>query len=386
VLSACGGGSGDNSVPVFTPQPTAEPSPTPEPAATPAPTPTPEPTAEPTPEPTPEITVTSLSELADFPIGVAVAAGGAGNSIITSTGRQAIVSAHFDQVTAENIMKPAYMHPAESTYSYGQADELVNYAAANGLAVHGHTLVWHSQIASWMTNYSGTPAQWQTMMESHITNIVGHFADDDVVVSWDVVNEAISDSNGALRESVWYENLGEDYLAMAYTAARAADDDALLFYNDYNLSGNGTKLTGALAMVQNLLDDDVPIDGIGFQMHVSSGWPTNSDIRGAFQRVVDMGLRVKITELDVTVNDNENLTELTLEAEIAQAARYQQIVEAYRDVVPAHLRGGVSVWGITDGDSWLPNFKGRDEWGLLFNDNFSPKQALQGVADGLSSP
>lgn len=371
-LTACGGSGGGSTTP--TPQPTAEP--------------TAEPTTEPTPEPTAEpITVTSLHALADFPVGVAVPAGGFSNSLLDSTERQEIVEAHFDQLTAENIMKPYALHPAESTYTFGDADALVNYAKANGMDIHGHTLVWHSQIPSWMQNYSGDQAAWTAMMESHITSIVDHFETFGNVVSWDVVNEAYTDANpSSLRSSPWLTGVGSDYIAKAFIAAEAADADVDLYYNDYNLENNGAKLDAVIDMVEDFQANSVPIDGVGFQAHVFLDFPSIEDIRAAMGKVVATGLKLKLSELDVSLKlvETRDIDELTPEIEQELADRYKAIVEAYLDVVPSAQRGGITVWGIIDADSWLPNHRGRPEYGLLFKDDFSPKQALQSYADALT--
>jgi len=379
LLSACGGNDGFGT----SPSPTAPP--------------TPVPSAEPTPEPTPEITVTSLQALADFPIGVAVPAGDFDSSVLDSVERQNIVETHFSEITAENIMKPSYLHPTEGNFDFTDADALINYAAANGLDVHGHTLVWHSQIPDWMVTYSGDEAAWTTMMENHVTTIATHFAGD--VVSWDVVNEALNE-DGSLRNSVWLQNVGSDFIALAFEAAEAADANADLYYNDFNLENNGDKLDGAISLIQGLTANSVPIDGIGFQMHVTMDFPSVQNIRAAFSKVVDTGLKLKLTELDVSRSFSDNLqtvTELSESYDLQLYERYRQIVAAYLDVVPAAQRGGITVWGITDDDSWLSEFRNNTdfhqtintdepwyEFGLLFNRDYTPKLALQGFADGLA--
>lgn len=333
---------------------------------------------------------------ADMPVGVAVPAGGAANSLLTSSARQTLVDNHFSQVTAENIMKPSYLHPAQNTLYFADADQLVAYAESQGKTVHGHVLVWHRQVPDWMTGFSGDAAAWENMMTGHIDAVATHFAAADVVVSWDVVNEAFADSDGDgdgrydLRHTIWRDAIGPGYLAAAFRAARAADDDADLYYNDYNLAGVPAKLDAVLQLVSDFADapEPVPIDGIGFQMHISLDWPAIGQIRDAFSRAADTGLKVKITELDVTVNTDGGgnagpLTSLTENIATQQRLRYEAIVAAYLDTVPADQRGGVTVWGIADRDSWRRS-QNEYEWPLLFDDDFLPKPALQGFADGLS--
>jgi endo-1,4-beta-xylanase len=247
--------------------------------------------------------------------------------------------------------------------------------------VHGHTLLWHQAVPDWMENYVGDSDDWIAMLESHISNVAAHFAGD--VVSWDVVNEAFND-DGSYRQSFWYDNIGTEYIERAFTAARAAHPAADLYYNDYSLSGIETKLDAVLVMADDFLNRGIPIDGVGFQMHISLTWPDINRIRASFAAVADLGLKVKISELDIAVNSSGTLTVLSDQLAMQQAERYRQVVKAYIDNVPAPLRGGITVWGITDADSWIPWFYNRPDWPLLFDANFQPKQALQGFADGLT--
>lgn len=332
----------------------------------------------------------------NMPVGVAVPAGNAANSVLVSMARQQIVNDHFSQVTAENIMKPSFVHPAENSYFFDDADDLVNYAASQGKTVHGHVQIWHQQLPAWMQSFSGDSDAWRTMMTNHITALTSHFADADVVVSWDVVNEAFADGDtdgdgvNDLRSTIWSDNVGPGYLADAFRAARAADDDADLYYNDYNIAGIPAKLDAVLELVDAFAADPspVPIDGIGFQMHVSLAWPDIAQIRDSFSRAAATGLRIKITELDITVNTDPSgnpgpLTELTDTVADEQRQRFEDIVAAYLDAVPGAQRGGISVWGIADIDSWR-RYNTDYEWPLLFDDALQPKPALQGFADGLS--
>jgi endo-1,4-beta-xylanase len=349
--------------------------------------------------PPPVVTVTNLYTLApmNMPVGVAVPAGNAGNSVLTSLDRQTLVDAHFSQVTAENIMKPSYLHPAENTFFFDDADALVTYANSQGKSVHGHVLIWHNQLANWMNTFSGDAAAWSDMMSNHITQVVAHFAAGDVVVSWDVVNEAFADSDANmdglydLRHTIWLDNIGAGYLALAFRSAAAADPNADLYYNDYNIAGVPAKLNAVLDLVDQFWNDPdpVPIHGIGFQMHVSLTWPDINQIRDSFALAVATGLKVKISELDITVNTDASgnpmsLTTLTDAVAAQQEQRYRDIVAAYLAEVPAAQRGGISVWGIADVDSWRRGSNAL-EWPLLFDDTFQAKPALQGFADGLSA-
>ena len=343
------------------------------------------------------VTVESLRSLSpgNMPIGVAVAAGNSAISPLTNIPRQTVVTQHFNQLTAENIMKPSYLQPTQGQFFFNEADALINFAEANGLQVHGHTLLWHAQIPTWMQNFSGTKEQWLDVLRTHVSTVAGHFAGRTSVVSWDVVNEAFEDAGGRYRgsaagtgSSVWYTNIGPEFIEEAFKAARAAAPNADLYYNDFSTEWNRPKLDAVVTMVKDFQARNIPIDGVGFQMHVW-GNANVATIREHLKLVADIrpAVKVKITELDVRLNYGDT----PLSANAYTPARAEQhkalikgIVEAYLDVVPAEQRGGITVWGIADVDSWINSLYNRPDWSLFFFNDMSPKPALQGFADALS--
>lgn len=343
------------------------------------------------------VTVESLHSLSpgNMPIGVAVAAGNSAISPLTNVPRQTIVTQHFNQLTAENIMKPSYLQPTQGQFFFDEADSLIDFAEANGLQVHGHTLLWHNQIPTWMQNFSGTKDQWLDVLKTHVSTVAGHFAGRASVVSWDVVNEAFEDAGGRYRgseantgSSVWYTNIGPEFIEEAFKAAHAAAPDADLYYNDFSTEWNRPKLDAVVAMVEDFQARNIPIDGVGFQMHVW-GNANVATIREHLKLVADIrpAIKVKITELDVRLNHVEpplSANAYTPERAEQHKALIKGIVEAYLEVVPAEQRGGITVWGIADVDSWINSLYSRPDWSLFFFNDMSPKPALQGFADALS--
>jgi endo-1,4-beta-xylanase len=334
---------------------------------------------------TAQSTAGGLKSLASMPIGVAVNAGFENNSIInssTSSQQQAVVFPNFSQMTAGNIMKMSYLHPSEFSFTFGQADELVSFAASNGMAMHGHTLIWHAdyQVPAFMKNYSG---DFAAMLKNHVQTIVSHFQGK--VVSWDVVNEALADDGeptvgNNLRSTVFSQKMGLSFIDQAFINARAADPQVDLFYNDYNIEAGGQKTLNMLALVDGMRSRGVPITGVGFQTHVTIDWPSISAIESSFKAVADRGLKVKISELDVSMKSA--YSSFTLDAATRQKQRYHDIVAAYLRAVPAAQRAGITVWGVWDADSWI-NQPTSPDWPLLFDANFQAKPALQGFKDAL---
>jgi endo-1,4-beta-xylanase len=338
--------------------------------------------------------VTNLSALATFPVGVSLSYGGEAYSYGSSTAQQSVIKTHFSQLTAGNIMKMSYLHPGQDTFTFAQADDFLKFATDNGKTLHGHALIWHAdyQIPAFMKSYQGDKAAWLGMLKTHVQTIAAHFTGK--VVSWDVVNEALNDGGG-YRNSLFYQKTGADYIEQAFINARSADPVADLYYNDYNIESDPAKLQTMTEMLDGFIARSVPINGVGFQMHIFMDYPSISTISAAFKRAVDRNLKVKITELDIPINNpyssayqsGDIKTQLTTALSLAQKKRYCEVVKAYMDTVPAHLRGGVTVWGVSDPSSWLISalFENRhSDWPLLFDAAYAGKPALRGVADGLT--
>ncbi len=349
--------------------------------------------------------VNSLHTLASFPIGAAVTNNDyAAYNILTNASEQAIVEKHFDQMTAGNIMKMSYLQPTQGNFTFTNADAFVDYAKSKNINIHGHALLWHSdyQVPGFMKNWSGSAADFITAVETHVTTIVDHYEAKGNLVSWDVVNEALNDGSPSnfRTDSAFYVKSGNSavYIEKAFQAARAADANVTLYYNDYNIDQNNAKTTKLIEMLTDFQARNIPIDGVGFQMHVFMDYPSIANISAAMKKVVDKGLKVKITELDVAVNNpysgswpGNKVSTFNNTVALAQKKRYCEIVKAYLDTVPANLRGGITVWGTTDANTWLNDllkspsqYNGEKiAWPLLFDSNYNDKPALRGFADAL---
>ena len=232
-----------------------------------------------------------------------------------------------------------------------------------------------------------------------VTSTVSHYAGK--IKAWDVVNEPMSDGGGALRTSAnatttpipsgtffWADYLGRQFGLKAFQYAKAADPNALLFINEYNLESNSVKLDSLIGYVNELKAAGAPIDGIGTQMHISISTPY-SGIDNAFIKLAATGLKVRVSELDVRLNPQDKTGFATLPVNSVllgyQANMYQYVVSSYIKNVPAAQRYGITVWGVDDPDSWILLSQGKQDAPLLFDKNFSRKPAYSGVLQGLKT-
>lgn len=336
------------------------------------------------PPPPPPPAVTPLRELAapkGLRIGTAV-----GSNFNQNETYMTILRREFNMLTAENAMKFGEIHPNPTEYRFATADAMVNFAVANGMQVRGHTLAWHSQNPGWLNSLtSATTSREQAIgiLQEHIATVVGRYRGK--IVAWDVVNEAVYDDGVRRRlprnqspASVWQRLIGDDYIEIAFHAARAADPDALLFYNDYNLEFSGAKQDSVYNLIKDLKDRGVPIDGIGFQAHfiVGNGTPSRQTLRATFDRFAALGLKIHITELDIRMPVPATAANLEI-----QAANYRDVVSVCVEHAACDT---VVVWGLHDGNSWVPNtFPGQGA-ALLYDDAFKPKPAYTAVNDYLA--
>jgi endo-1,4-beta-xylanase len=286
-----------------------------------------------------------------------------------------ITAEQFSTVTPENAMKWGEVEPTRGTYTWQKADQLVAFAKKNKQLVRGHTLVWHSQLPSWLSTDGNTTTfsndEVKALLKKHIQDQVRHFKGD--IWQWDVVNEVIDD-NGQPRQDIFYKAWGGlGYIADAFRWAHQADPKALLFYNDYNLEFTGAKSNAAYALVQSLRAQHVPIDGVGFQGHLSTqyGYP---DLQNNLQRFAALGLKVALTEVDVrtfTKADavNEPVDPLAPYAQESYWSRTLQACLAVRDCI------SFTPWGFADSYSWVPGVFSNPQEGaaLIYDEQLKPK-------------
>ena len=208
-----------------------------------------------------------------------------------------LAAAQLTCVTPENAMKWGSVEPLRGEYNWKRADALVAFAKAHRQKVRGHTLVWHSQLPLWLINGGFSPDELKGLMVAHIASEAGRYRG--AIYAWDVVNEPFTD-DGAWRNSIWHEAMGPDYVATALKAARAADPDAKLYINDYNVETAGPKMRALFDLVASLKRDGVPIDGVGLQSHFVAG-AAPAGFRAAIQEFSSLGVDVAVTELDLRI-------------------------------------------------------------------------------------
>ncbi len=299
-----------------------------------------------------------------------------------------LILQQFNSMTPENAMKMGPIHPRENEYFWADADSIVDFAKRNNLKLRGHALCWHNQVPDWLfTDTKGKQVTKSVLLQrlkNHITMVVSRYKG--TIYAWDVVNEAISDEKEVFyRNSLFYQICGEEFIEKAFEYAHAADPNAQLFYNDYN-EIDSIKRSKIVKLIKNLQSKGIPIHGIGLQAHWAVNEPSREQLEKTLGDFSKLGLKLQITELDVSVYPKEhNAREAKPDdTDIAfNAKRESQQMEVYKmsfDLFRKYQQhiSAITFWNISDQDSWLDNFpvKGRKDYPLLFNKDLKPKKAF----------
>ncbi len=286
------------------------------------------------------------------------------------------IAKRCQRVTPVNELKWNLSRPASGQFDFAPGDAIADFARANGLAMHGHTLVWYAENPDWLASLTSAAAA-EREMDDHIATLMTRYGD--VAQSWDVVNEPIPDvarSPKARRDSIWRRLLGDDYIGLAFRKAHAVDPQALLVLNEYDLEfaieHSPAKRAAFADLVTELVDAGVPVNGIGIQAHLRGGWPIAKD---EFARFVEdmrrLGLQILVTELDVM---DQDLPRSITERDALIAAQVTDLFEALWASGPVH---SITTWGLTDKFTWVkwayPRADGSGNRPLPLDEFYAPK-------------
>lgn len=300
-----------------------------------------------------------------------------------------LIVQQFNTATPENIMKAEIIHPQWDKYNFEPADKMIAYCKKNNIHVNAHTLIWHSQLPPFSRNIQSIDS-FKTFFANHIKTIASRY--DGKVVSWDVVNEALNE-DGSMRNSIFLQKLGDDFVTEAFRLAQAAAPNTKLYYNDYN-NEQPSKRAGCIALIKKIKNTGVRIDGVGIQGHWQLGKIPLKEIEESILEYAALGLEVAITELDIEV-----LPRNFEGADISQRMKTDPSMNPYKDGLPDSIQSKlandyealfklflkysdkidrVTFWGVNDGQSWLNGWPvpGRTNYPLLFDRNFKPKPSF----------
>lgn len=307
-----------------------------------------------------------------------------------------LVKREYNTITPENSMKWEHMEPEKGVFQFITSDSYVDFSKKNNIAFIGHNLVWHSQLSGWVEEIE-SKEELNTSLKNHVQTIASRYAGK--IHGWDVVNEALNE-DGTIRNSLFLEKLGPQYLVNSFKWAQESDPNAELYYNDYNMT-NSEKRAGAIALVKMLKKEGARVDAIGMQGHWNLVDPTLEEIETSILEYYALGVQVMITELDITVLPNPWDLEGAEVSQNFEGNEYMnpypkempdsvatQLANRYKDIFKLFKKHSdkisrVTFWGVNDNSSWLNNWpiRNRTNYPLLFDRNYEPKAAYYSVLE-----
>ncbi|GAB4581559.1 MAG: endo-1,4-beta-xylanase [Anaerolineales bacterium] len=302
-------------------------------------------------------------------IGAAVDA----DALLSNPEYKTAAAREFNLLATENALKFMIVHPYPDRYNFCPMDTILAFAEANQMLVRGVPLVWEQQLPVWLVELSMPQEDWRLLLQEHITQLVTRYAGQ--VEDWDVINEPFTEE-GTFKETIWYQNLGPEYIELALRWAHEANPEAKLFINEFATENLNPKSDALYALAQDLLAREVPLDGIGFQMHLLERVPPDpAQVAENFRRFNALGLEVAITEMDVRIPKPATPEALAHEAEM-----YQAMLEACLSAVNCDT---FVVWGVSDRNSWIRYFYPDFESPLLLDWEYQPKPAYWALVEAL---
>jgi len=333
----------------------------------------------------PEQTLRQAAQRSGLLIGTAVRPTQLSEAAYAST-----LAREFNMLEPEDALKWEVVHPEPQSFDFAQADQIVDFATRHGMKVRGHTLAWHRQNPKWLMERKFTPAELAAILEQHIKTVVGHYRGR--IFAWDVVNEAFDELfPGALRSTIWRDQPGigttenaaaNSYIERCFRWAHEADPQALLVYNEAGAEAANPKSDAIYAMVRDFRRRGVPIDAVGFQMHIANLHADVASISANIKRFTALGVQVHITEMDVALsvdaNGNPSLDDLQRQAEV------------YRQIAAACLAQpgctAIQTWGFTDKYSWIASHSKHTQGAALpFDRNYRAKPAYLALRKALTA-
>jgi len=308
------------------------------------------------------VTLSSLASNNNIFIGTAVSS----KYINTDEKYKNIIADEFNIITTENEMKFDLIHPERERYNFLQSDALVNFGIEHNKKIRGHTLVWHRRIPEWLEKGQYSKAEMKAILKQHIQTIVGRYKGE--IYAWDVVNEAFNE-DGTLKDSIWLRTIGKEYIALSYKWAHEADPNALLYYNDFNIEEINAKSDAVYGLFQYFKRNNIPIDGLGMQMHTSIADPYNLEkVKNNIARMGKLNLDVQITELDISLGKYKKNSKVLGKLLTEQSAHYSDILNV---CLATSTCTGLIMWGFTD----KYTARKENEFPLILDNEYKPKPA-----------
>lgn len=333
--------------------------------------------------PPPELPVPTLKELAErknIQIGSFAAL-----KYLPERAYSEILSSEFEYAIIDGQPNWSFedgdLRPGPNSFDFSRLDQAFAFADDHDMPVRVQHYIWGEEkwLPDWLKNNNYSKDELLELIHNHINTVGTRYKGK--VREYTVVNEPFTRKLGVNGLSDWWaDRIGEEYIDKSFEWARQADPDSVLILNDF---GNETENDVSNAMydyVKRALQRGVPIDAIGMQMHLSGdSAPNKMDVVNNMKRFADLGLKIYVTEFDVTMSgvDKPHDEENKIQAKI-----YYDMLSACREVGP-EVCPNFGLLGLVDRQTWYNGLGIKDANPLTFEDDYTPKPAFFALRNAL---
>ncbi len=301
-----------------------------------------------------------------------------------------VLGEEFNYLQCEWDMSMEAVWTSRHEYNFEWCDNAADFAIAHNMKLRGAHLIWHGALPEWDIEALSNE-EFEIAVKEYIDTLMTHFMVKypGLITEWNVVNEVI-DHDGTVnanetrfRPSIFLDKMGTDFVKKAFTWAHETDPNAKLYICDYDFLGNAKDNQGKADLIYNLvtelLNDNVPIQGVAEQCHLDTDPEMGNQDMTYYSTTMDkfgnLGLDLPITECTIAIKNGQGSLDERLQG---QADILTDIIGVCKT---KSYFTGFSFWGFVDTHTYLD----ENEYPVLFDKNYKPKSSYFAVYNALKN-
>lgn len=279
---------------------------------------------------------------------------------------QEIAVNNFNLITPQNSLKLGVVAKNPDSFNFEESDWLVDFATKHNLEIRGHLMLWARSIPDWTRGMEGY--QFKATVKNYIVETLRRYPQ---IKIWDICGESFDD-RGNPRDTILSASIGDDWIQQSLLWAKEVRPDAKLFYSEFSLH-RPLKQQAVLNLIESCDSMDIPLDGIGIQLH--------HNLAGIFKlfRLKNFIKKIQSRGIDT------HFSEITIWGQTSINGNFSQFSHgiAYSELLRLAGDCGINtfnLWGITDRYAW----RCPEREPFLFDVDYQPKQAYHAILNALS--
>jgi GH35 family endo-1,4-beta-xylanase len=252
---------------------------------------------------------------------------------------------NFNSAVTENAVKWGNMEREKGQVNYALVDAILDWTTENNIPLRAHNVYWgiSRYVQPWLKEMNDQELE-QTLKdrgETLAARYKGRFAE------YDLNNEMI-------HGNYYEERLGPDITKKMAEWMHNGDPNANLCLNDYDIT-TGNMLSEYLVHIRTLLQQGVPIAGIGVQGHLHAETFDRYELKRSLDSLAQFNLPIFVSEFNIPGQRSKYMNDRTLKmTEEEEAQNAKELVDFYRICFAHPGVKGILMWGFWERANWIP--------------------------------